>query len=600
MRVLILSLLVIMVACKTETKPSELTTFKVAEESPVQMKVYPERVALAVGEEITFGAFVAGVTEPGLVWSIREIDGGRIDNTGLYTAPSQTGTYHVEAMSRVFPAAQVTAVVEVLPKVVISPQVLFGVTDQTGIFTAAVQGADNQLVEWGAKAPLGYTNISPSGEFKAPSLPGAYEVFATSKHDRRASAQAIASISATAPWGWDVPDTSYRQLVATDDGGYAALTISGEVHRFDGIGNLLWAKSYDPSSGWGVYSFAATSQGFVLGGINWVAGTDGMGEIRWAKTIGGFSPIQSIQPGEAGTALLSVLRLGVYDKVSVLELSSDGAILSAYGVGFPEEVKGIVSTGVGVPVLKKNSSVLLSLPGINLTKVAEGSVRWSYLLGTPDQPLESGNLDILALDGERIIVSQIAGFWDGHDKSELRIISVEDKGMSAELAWAVSFSVGVNEVWACKSSGPLAIRLQQYANNIMLVAGGLIAEITYDGKVNWKRHLTAPFVENSLAGIALSSSGEPIIAGNESPLCSSGPNLDEYSGFLFKLSPGGLFPFPPERDWALKDFKELSVSSPDIALKPVEVTLTDVSHTFSMTPITDEVAVPVVRGQVKW
>jgi len=66
-----------------------------------EVVVAPVKRALAPQEQARFAATVVPATSSQLVsWRVREVGGGTITAAGLYTAPSTTGTYHVEAVSR--------------------------------------------------------------------------------------------------------------------------------------------------------------------------------------------------------------------------------------------------------------------------------------------------------------------------------------------------------------------------------------------------------------------------------------------------------------------------------------------------------------------
>ena len=48
-------------------------------------------------ESLAFSATVVGTTTTSVTWSVQESNGGTVDQSGLYTAPGSTGTYHVVA-----------------------------------------------------------------------------------------------------------------------------------------------------------------------------------------------------------------------------------------------------------------------------------------------------------------------------------------------------------------------------------------------------------------------------------------------------------------------------------------------------------------------
>jgi len=63
---------------------------------------------------LQFTATVTGTASTGATWSVQEgAAGGTVSSTGLYTAPSVAGTYHVIASSSASPSAKATATVTV-------------------------------------------------------------------------------------------------------------------------------------------------------------------------------------------------------------------------------------------------------------------------------------------------------------------------------------------------------------------------------------------------------------------------------------------------------------------------------------------------------
>jgi len=66
------------------------------------------------GEVQLFTARSSSGHPPEVVWSVQEGDGGgRIDRTGIYTAPANAGIFHVVATDRVTGKASAAATVTV-------------------------------------------------------------------------------------------------------------------------------------------------------------------------------------------------------------------------------------------------------------------------------------------------------------------------------------------------------------------------------------------------------------------------------------------------------------------------------------------------------
>ncbi len=76
---------------------------------PVAVAVTPGTTQ-AFQAEINYPDGVRPLRQP-ITWDVIEPGGGTITPAGVYTAPLQAGTYHVEARREDFPAVRVAAVV---------------------------------------------------------------------------------------------------------------------------------------------------------------------------------------------------------------------------------------------------------------------------------------------------------------------------------------------------------------------------------------------------------------------------------------------------------------------------------------------------------
>ena len=80
----------------------------------LEVSVNPVSASLTPSGTWRFTATVSNADDTRVSWSVREgAAGGTIDATGLYTAPAQTGTYHVVATSVADPSRSASAVVSV-------------------------------------------------------------------------------------------------------------------------------------------------------------------------------------------------------------------------------------------------------------------------------------------------------------------------------------------------------------------------------------------------------------------------------------------------------------------------------------------------------
>ncbi|WP_224247838.1 Ig-like domain-containing protein [Hyalangium gracile] len=182
------------------SRSSSATVNVRATEQPVAVSLSPAAARLTVSTSQQFTATVTGTANTAVSWSVTEAGGGTVSASGLYTAPSTPGTYHVVATSASDPTKSATATVTVEPVqtiivVSVSPSTANLLTGETRTFTATVTGTTNTAVSWSVTEAGGGT-VSASGLYTAPSTPGTYHVVATSAADPTKSATATVTVTA--------------------------------------------------------------------------------------------------------------------------------------------------------------------------------------------------------------------------------------------------------------------------------------------------------------------------------------------------------------------------------------------------------------------
>jgi hypothetical protein len=162
--------------------------------SPVSVSIAPEAVDLLTGGTQTFTATVTGTADTAVRWSVTEADGGTVDASGRYTAPSTPGTYHVVATRVADPSERATATVRVTAAetvtVTVAPTEAQVGTGETVDFTATVTGTANTQVSWSVTGG----SIDTAGHYTAPATAGTYQVVATSVADPSKSASATVRV----------------------------------------------------------------------------------------------------------------------------------------------------------------------------------------------------------------------------------------------------------------------------------------------------------------------------------------------------------------------------------------------------------------------
>lgn len=115
---------------------------------------------------------------PGVTWAVDEgTAGGTITSDGLYTAPANVGTYHVTVTSIADPTKSATAIVTVVPHIIISitPKTVHLRPGGTKRFHYHLMGATINTVTWSVVEANGGT-VTDTGLYTAPATPGTYHV----------------------------------------------------------------------------------------------------------------------------------------------------------------------------------------------------------------------------------------------------------------------------------------------------------------------------------------------------------------------------------------------------------------------------------------
>ena len=92
-------------ACSGTIAPSAVTR--------VTVDIQPSTVEIAPSASTQFTSAVTGTGDTGVEWRVVEPDGGTVSGTGLYSAPSTPGTFHVQVSSVTAPTVLATAKVKV-------------------------------------------------------------------------------------------------------------------------------------------------------------------------------------------------------------------------------------------------------------------------------------------------------------------------------------------------------------------------------------------------------------------------------------------------------------------------------------------------------
>ena len=174
---------------------------KITVEDPL-ISINPDSVTLAPRGSRTFIATVDGKM-PGagvLTWSVDEgTAGGNVTNFGRYTAPNQTGTYHVTATLASDKMKKATATITVSQVALnLRPMTATVAAGGKQAFTAEVTGNPETRVTWKVEERDGGT-VTAEGVYTAPSQQGTYHVIATSRADPSQTARVTVSVIVPTP-----------------------------------------------------------------------------------------------------------------------------------------------------------------------------------------------------------------------------------------------------------------------------------------------------------------------------------------------------------------------------------------------------------------
>jgi hypothetical protein len=155
---------------------------------------------------VQFSASVTGTSNTGVTWSVNGVAGGNssvgtITASGLYTAPTQPGSYTITATSVAdsTKTASATLTVNASGNVAILPPAATIITGGTQQFSGYINNVTSTALTWsvdgvsGGSATVG--TISNTGLYKGPSAVGAHTITATSTANP--SLSATASITVT-------------------------------------------------------------------------------------------------------------------------------------------------------------------------------------------------------------------------------------------------------------------------------------------------------------------------------------------------------------------------------------------------------------------
>lgn len=232
------------------------------------ISISPRTSSLQAGKQQQFSAVVSGLSNPQVTWTA---SGGVISSTGLYTAPSASGTYTISAKAVSSQNGSLTSVTSDLAVVTVTqpnpppPPVVTGITISPTAssllvgaqqqFLASVTGTTSTGVIWSASAGT----ITSTGKYTAPATAGTYTIKAVSSADPTKSASAIVVVSA--PQQVSVSISPSNTSVAQAGQVQFTATVTGQTNK-----SVTWAvtRGSGTITQSGVYTAPRTAENDVV------------------------------------------------------------------------------------------------------------------------------------------------------------------------------------------------------------------------------------------------------------------------------------------------------------------------------------------------
>jgi hypothetical protein len=237
------------------------------------LTVSPASTLIAPGGSEQFSATIQGFSNSAVSWSVDQISGGNsavgtISASGLYTAPSQTGSHTVTATSVADTSVSASATIGIAT-LSLSPTASTVADMATQQFTATVNGPANSAVTWSVDQVVGGNSavgtISSTGLYTAPSQAGGHTITAASALNASLAASAKVSVFvfAVSPSAAAIAPSGTEQFTATIQG-VTPTTVTWSVDGVAGgnatTGTISASGLYSAPSAIGAHAIKATSK----------------------------------------------------------------------------------------------------------------------------------------------------------------------------------------------------------------------------------------------------------------------------------------------------------------------------------------------------
>lgn len=243
---------VVTVTATSIAAPAKQATATITVTGVIGVILSPTSASLLPGGTQQFAAVVTGTENKAVQWSA---SGGTVTDGGLYTAPGADGVYSVAATSMDDTMATASAMVVVSPvSIEVKPAIATLNPGEKLRFAALVTGTANTVVTWTATGGT----VDSAGNFTAGSVPGDYQVTATTSTTPQKAASAAVTVRDVAV---SVSPKSVTLQVGTTK--QFLVTVTGTPNQavsWSATGGTVSANGlYTAPSTAGVYTVTATS-----------------------------------------------------------------------------------------------------------------------------------------------------------------------------------------------------------------------------------------------------------------------------------------------------------------------------------------------------
>jgi hypothetical protein len=262
------------IAASVGTAPADSATVTV---TVFSFGISPGTATVSESATQQFTTTLQGLSNTSVNWSVDGMAGGNatlgmVSSSGLYTAPTQSGTHTVTATSAAVISTSVSASITVTGSVTVAPTSATLLTNATGQFSASAQGISNPTFTWSVDGVTGGNStvgtISTAGLYTAPSQAGTHTIAASigSSAGDSGSVQVTVFSFSISPEATLLSPNATQQYTATIQG-ITNTSVNWLVDSVSGgnntVGTISTSGQYTAPNAIGLHTIIATSAAYT-------------------------------------------------------------------------------------------------------------------------------------------------------------------------------------------------------------------------------------------------------------------------------------------------------------------------------------------------